>query len=122
MGFAGYFQTIATLTSFTRANPPKYGWVRHVTLMLEGGANGPVMLQGAGLQDGMPLLFSDPYSEQSPTTFLTVNPGISPVSNPDGGLIGGIASISLYIPAAGCYYLKASWAGGSWEAIFAAGQ
>jgi len=122
MGFAGYFEAIATLTSFTRANPPKYGWARQVTLMLDGNAEGPVMLQGARLQDGTPLLFSDPNSGQDPTTFLTLNPGISSVSNPDGGLIGGIALISLYIPASGCYYLKASWAGGSWEAIFAAGR
>jgi hypothetical protein len=119
LGFHGY---PANLTGFIRATPPQYGWVHPVTVMLVGGADDPVMLQGARLDDGTPLLFKDPYSEQSPTTFVTVNPGFSSVSDPDGAMIGGIAPISLYIPSAGCYYLKASWSGGSWESIFAAGE
>src|SRR5579884_3375737 len=74
LGFQGY---PANLTGFIRANPLEYGWVRQVVVMLVGGSDDSVMLQGARLDDGTPLLFRDPYSDQSPTTFLTVNPGVS---------------------------------------------
>ena len=33
-----------------------------------------------------------------------------------------IRPINLYISQAGCYYLQASWDGGSWMVYFAAGR
>ncbi len=119
MGFRG---VPTRLIGFTRANLPQYGWVHQVTLLLADNADSPVMLQGEHLKDGTPILFSGPSSQQHPTTFLTLRLDDTSIPNTEDTIRAGIQSISLYIPTAGCYSLKASWAGGSWEVLFAAGQ
>lgn len=78
-----------------------------------------VTIQGGNLRDGTPLWFQ-----------VTGNPTTSPVLDPrhpdhPGSTVGtdwAEWGSYVFIPQAGCYYLQASWPGGSWRINFAAGE
>ena len=96
----------------------EHGW-EHKFLYVVGPAyTEKVTLHGANLRDGAPLwLTAD--NVPTTTTSLALDPQDPTVVNRPGDWVefpGG-----LDIPKAGCYYLQADWAGGSWRIMFAAG-
>jgi hypothetical protein len=78
-----------------------------------------VTIQGGNLRNGMPLWIQ-----------VTGNPATSAVLDPKhpdhpGSSVGidwAEWGSYVFIPQAGCYYLQASWPGGSWRIDFAAGR
>ncbi len=75
-------------------------------------------LHGANLRDGASLWLSAD-NVPTTTTSLVLDPQDPTVVNRPGDWVefpGG-----LDIPKAGCYYLQADWAGGSWRITFAVG-
>jgi len=96
------------------------GWGHKFLWVVDTSVNGLVTIHGANLYDGSPLL---PDAEQkvatSTPTMLIVDPQDPNLPN----IIGSWAEFpgGLTIPKAGCYYLIATWPGGSWRITFAAG-
>src|SRR5260370_35011021 len=96
----------------------EHGW-EHKFLYVVGPAyTGIVTFHGANVRDGTPLwLVTDETGGD--TTSLVLNPQDPNIVNRPGEWVefpGG-----LDIPRAGCYYLAADWAGGSWRITFPVG-
>ncbi|HEY7124102.1 MAG TPA: hypothetical protein VH540_09150 [Ktedonobacterales bacterium] len=94
--------------------------------------NQPVTLTGQDVRSGTPLWFqvypsnaiptSDPNADSSYTTHAVLDP-TAPNRGATENSTGhwGIWGIGLIALAAGCYELDATWAEGSWSAIYAFG-
>lgn len=105
----------------------RYGWRALVLFSIEPGATGQVVMRGERLSDGSPLwigvlksgqTYYDTRATPSVRAVLDPkNPGRPDFEDTGWAEWGGV----LYIPAAGCYALEASWPGGSWRVTFAAG-
>jgi hypothetical protein len=97
----------------------QYGWGVSLIVALQLSAPDGVLLQGENLDTGSALWFNFSFLPQQPTTALMVSANLS-------GQYGDSQWTSwigyLYIPAAGCYALEASWPEGHWQIFFAAGQ
>lgn len=119
-GFAG---PRAVLNQLVRARSPQYGWYQQLELVSESNYAGTVTLQGGIVGSGFPLGFGVfPHSEYLITS-ISVKPMDTSVSNHFGGdQQWGVLPIHVYIMEAGCYYLQATWDGGSWTVYFAAGR
>jgi hypothetical protein len=97
----------------------EHGW-GHKFLYLVGPAyTGIVTFHGANVQDGTPLWLGTDETGGSATTSLVLNPQNPNVVNRPGDWVEFPGALD--IPRAGCYYLEADWAGGSWSITFAAG-
>ncbi len=98
----------------------QYGWVHKFLWLIEARYTGIVTIHGANLGDGSPLLpDADHQTGTSTLTSLvldTQDPTIINRTEQWTEVPGG-----LTIPKAGCYYLEATWPGGSWRITFAAG-
>jgi hypothetical protein len=96
------------------------GWGHKFLWVVEDSVKGLVTIHGANLRDGSPLLPS--ADGQGPTSTLTLlvldahDPHRAMYVDQWAEFPGG-----LTIPKAGCYYLEATWPGGSWRITFAAG-
>jgi hypothetical protein len=96
------------------------GWGHKFLWVVEDSVKGLVTIHGANLRDGSPLLPS--ADGQVPTSTLTLlvldahDPHRAMYVDQWAEFPGG-----LTIPKAGCYYLEATWPGGSWRITFAAG-
>lgn len=112
------------LTQLQRAKQSSYGWFRPILLVLETDLKGPVTLWGGGISNHSFLWFSDRHSKGNPTEssirLLPNDPAITRYTGFDDQA-WLVWPADLYIPAAGCYYLQATWPGGSWMVFFAAG-
>jgi hypothetical protein len=97
----------------------QYGWA--VTLLLVVKIDNPnlIMVQGENLRSGAPLWFDFSWLTQGAATVVAVHPGVFGQER-NGEWTSWIGY--LYIPAAGCYALQASWPGGGWMVTFAAGR
>ncbi len=72
---------------------------------------------------GFPLWFGFDQHEKHLIASYQFSPGDSSVSNhTTDDQQWNMQPINLYIFQAGCYYLQASWDGGSWVVFFAAGR
>ena len=95
---------------------PGWGW----KMIWEVGPNYThlVTLRGANLQSGAPTWFQ---FDGDPTTSPILDPRHP--DHPASAVGGDWAEWGSYVfvPAAGCYYLEASWPGGQWRITFAAG-
>ncbi len=123
MWVTGFSGPRATLNHLIRAQPPELGW--HQQIQLVGATNyaGAIKLQGGIAGSMFPLWFGfDPHEKELIVNYQ-FNPLDSSISNhttDDQQWI--VRPINLYIPQAGCYYLQATWDGGSWTVYFAAGR
>ena len=99
----------------------QYGWIHKFLWLVEARYKGIVTIHGASLRNSNPILLSaDSQAATSTPTSLVLNtqdPTIPNRTNQWTEFPGGLS-----IPEAGCYYLEARWAGGSWRVIFAAGR
>ena len=106
----------------------QYGWQVNIILVFTNGYGAPVTLIGNDLTTNFSLWFGAPNPpadpngiSQTPNTAFTVD---AQQAETNGAGVGGGAvfyPISMYLPGADCYHLSASWPGGSWQIIFAAG-
>lgn len=119
-GFSG---PRALLDHFVRATPPRFGWYERLTLVMATNYASPITLRGGTIVTSAPLWFGVYPHNLGLITYIVVNPADLNASNhfsEDQSWTG--LPIALYIAHAGCYYLQANWAGGSWIAFFAAGK
>ncbi|HJT57168.1 MAG TPA: hypothetical protein VJ761_11785 [Ktedonobacteraceae bacterium] len=120
---SGFDGNGAALTHLKRANQPGLGWYQQITLLLPSNYPSVVVLQGADMNDNVPLLFNDVASGQGLTALLMLDPDDPSFST---HLINDefwiVITTNVYVPASGCYSLSAQWTGGSWTVYFAAGK
>jgi hypothetical protein len=122
-GFSGPAGQHAVLDRLSRALLPQSGWYQRMQLVSATNYPGTITLQGGAEGSNLPLWFSAYPRGTGLIRSITVNPLDSGISNhTTGDQQWGVSSIDLYIARAGCYYLTATWAGGSWTAYFAAGR
>ena len=99
-----------------------YGWPILIQLMVAKNFTQPVTLTGSNLGSG-PTIFFAFYPGERPMDSLilgTQQSIINPIQPEPGQKAAWIATMFLF--GAGCYYLTASWPGGSWTIHFAAGK
>ncbi len=96
------------------------GWHHKFLWVVDTSVNGLVTIHGANLYDGSPFL---PDAEQKVATSTPTTLILDPQDPNLPNIIGSWAEFpgGLDIPKAGCYYLIATWPGGSWRITFAAG-
>lgn len=101
-----------------------YGWPIPFALAFKSGFTQPVTLRGESLADGHPLWFTfNGAEEMTPVPLFTLDPGDARGLNVSSDRTGAHWwNGSLYLPGSGCFALEASWPGGQWRAVFAAGR
>jgi hypothetical protein len=109
----------------TIQQPRQEGWAYRLMLVVSSHYLGFVVLSGGSVQGNVPLQFDNGLSiaAQNPiTTFFLLHTDHArmPVWLSDADWRAW--NVPVYVPAAGCYYLMAAWAGGSWQVNFAAGR
>ncbi len=119
----GFDGSSTALTHLKHAKQPELGWYQPITLLLQSNYAGDVMLQGGDMNDNAPLFFDTVPADQGLTALLTLKSTDLSLSNHTAGDQSWISfTTNVYVPAAGCYYLSAEWADGSWTVYFAAGK
>jgi hypothetical protein len=119
-GFSGPHALLEWLPNLAVETHYQYGWGHKMLWAVKNSVKGPVTIRGANLTNGLPLRpVADAASPDSTPTVLVLNP-----SDPNAQFIDQWVEFpgGLDIPQAGCYYLEASWPGGSWRITFAAGE
>ncbi|HLL79646.1 MAG TPA: hypothetical protein VKT25_09110 [Ktedonobacteraceae bacterium] len=112
----------ALLNHLSRAPRPHDGWYAPLLIVSETNFAGDIILRAGIVSSSFPLWFSKQYGGSLVRT-VTLHPLDPSLSNHTTGDQQWSATlVYLYIPQAGCYYLDASWNGGSWVAYFAAGR
>lgn len=109
-GFTGPHATLTT------AGPlAEHGAYGRLYYEVDATFNGDIDLTGVNLRDNTPLWFD--AGRTSPDQIaISTTPIISHVT------VGNYPAGGVYLPAAGCYALRAVWPGGSWYVTFAAGD
>ena len=126
VGFDGASATlhVSPISLPVSSFPAAFGWAASITLEIQSDYTGPITFTGGSQSDSSPLVFGfglDPGQAQLfSITLSTQQPVISP--NRLFKARRTAWNITLYVPAAGCYFLKATWPGGRWIINFAAGQ
>jgi hypothetical protein len=96
----------------------KFGWTAKVLWVVQPGYLHHVTLHGGNLRTHTPLWFQ--IGMNAPSTAPTLDPrkpGI-PIQHGNWREFPSY----LFIPRSGCYYLQATWPGGSWRRVFGAGR
>ena len=132
-GFEGSMKDNQASLYVSHGSYTRYGWKRQFFIDIEPGVTGKVFLRGERLSNGTPLWMEVIEQGQMYTNIKPIpkallildpkEPGLAPFQNNSMGLGDDWAVWvgAIYIPAAGCYALDASWPGGSWRVTFAAG-
>ncbi len=127
-GFSGRAGQPAVLNHLKRAQPPQLGWYELLQLVSETNYHGAITLSGGFDGSDMPLWFGAyppgiTLNDAGLILTIIVNPlDISVSNHTTSDQQWSILPFNVYVPEAGCYYLKASWTGGSWTAYFMAGR
>ncbi|GAC1344416.1 MAG: hypothetical protein NVS4B7_13930 [Ktedonobacteraceae bacterium] len=101
-----------------------FGWTASLLVEISVNYRGPVTLSGSSLNGNSPLLFSFNDDDQEQVFSITLNtqqPGEAPY-HINADTQRNMWNIIMYVPAAGCYTLHASWPNGEWRVNFAAGR
>lgn len=106
--------------------PPRafFSWYTTITLFVQKGFPKSILLTGGEQISARALAFGDPkvqtINNQSYQVYLSTT--IKDIDNQytDNGQ-WEVRALNVFIRAAGCYFLQASWDGGMWLAYFAAG-
>jgi hypothetical protein len=121
---SGFTGPSAVLNDLAPINPQAthaswpFGWYEPLTIFIQKGYSGPVTLRGSSQAGGAPIWLS----RGDPTvlnTSLTLSQNDGSAYNQDGPW--EMTTITLAVPAAGCYTLQASWGNNQWIRYFAAG-
>lgn len=119
-GFTGSHAILEWLPNQAIETHHQYGWGHKLLWIVKGSVKGLVTIRGANLMNGLPLRpEAEAESPSSTPSVLVLNP-----SDPNAQYEGQWVEFpgGLDIPQAGCYYLEATWPGGSWRITFAAGE
>lgn len=108
------------------AFPHKFGWAASITLETQGDYAGLITVDGGNLDGSSPLVFgfgSDPSQGQLFSLTLSTQQSVV-IPGPTGISKARRTAwnITVYVPAAGCYFLRVAWPGGGWMINFAAGR
>lgn len=117
-GAPGHLAHLAVLID-TAAPTTPYGWGYKVTWIVRRAFSGRVTLRGTALGSGRPLWFGVAIRRAVRTLTITAR---YPSRVGTGSIAWAGIPDEVYVPAAGCYALHASWHGGSWTRIVAAGR
>lgn len=98
--------------------PTEYGVARKLLWLVEIQYTGVITVQGGNLDDGTALWFTlnnwaDPAKATTTLTLDPQNPPV-PLQHPRFAYFPS----AVFIPASGCYFLKATWSTGSWQINF----
>ncbi|HEV2461114.1 MAG TPA: hypothetical protein VGS80_22405 [Ktedonobacterales bacterium] len=100
----------------------EYGWPVQVLVLVKPGLSQVITATGFDLHTGFAPFWLTPETEVNETVAptITIDPSQLQSFTSDGQwkIWFGI----VYLPGAGCYVLHADWAGGGWQAFFAAGR
>jgi hypothetical protein len=123
-GFWGPRATLH-LTGVRTYYEPGYGWAAFVMFVLKRSFTHTMTLRGGTVDGRTPLLF-DAAEKDAPngeTRTLTLE-GKRQTTFPGGSGPQQWPTFpgDIVAPRAGCYYLKATWPGGTWRITFAAGR
>lgn len=125
-GFDGPVATVhlGDVAVLTPDFPSVFGWVVPLEVNINPNYTGFVTLTGSNQFDDSPLLFGFPGRSNQETTITLGSQRYSAPLDPTVTIGTGKShwEILMYVPAAGCYYLNAAWAGGRWAIHFAAGE
>jgi hypothetical protein len=119
VGFSG---PTASLVHLNSSQAKWLGWYQTLTLFVEKGYEGTLLLQGGSQANGAPLWFSD---ESMSNTNNSLYFDMQRTTDKQRFYSSGqweFVPVDVFIPASGCYFLQANWSGGSWIADFAAGS
>ncbi len=100
------------------------GWSHKLLWVIATQVQGAVTIHGMNLRTGTPVYPDAEYAEASSTpTALILNPSDPIVVGQDANRDDQWTEFpgGLTVPGAGCYSLEATWPGGNWHLIFAAG-
>lgn len=119
-GFTGSHAMLVWPPKLASATHNQYGWGHKLLWVVKSSVKGQVIIRGTNLMNGLPLRpEAEADSPSSTPSVLVLNP-----SDPNAQYEGQWVEFpgGLDIPQAGCYYLEATWPGGSWRITFAAGE
>lgn len=123
MWVIGFKGPLATLDHFTRARQSELGWMQPITLVFETTYHGGMRIDAGSLDQSFPLWLGRSFPHRRLTTVIMLqSQDARYFHRVDPGGQWESLTIDLYIPFAGCYYLRASSYQGSWTAFFAAGK
>ncbi len=95
-----------------------YGWHGALSWTAQPGFTSKVTVSGANMSGGGPLWFQ----ASGGTAHLAVlDPLVAP-TQPASSANWATGNFLVFVPRGGCYALRATWPGGSWQIIFAAGN
>ncbi|HEY6407357.1 MAG TPA: hypothetical protein VIY29_07815 [Ktedonobacteraceae bacterium] len=123
-GFSGHYATLHLypIPVSVPAFPNTFGWTASMLFSVPNGYTSPITLNGADIHSGASLLFQVDAT-QDPLAVLTLDPSQPTVNQGNAAANQEVSwSVTVYFPAAGCYFLSASWPGGHWTMNFAAGM
>lgn len=123
-GFTGPYATLHLYPTpvWIPAFPNSLGWTASILINIQTDYTNHITLNGGDIHSGTSLLFQTD-SAQDPAAFLTLDPSQATITPDNSGTLTGASwSVTMYFPAAGCYFLSASWPSSSWTINFAAGQ
>jgi hypothetical protein len=96
-----------------------HGWRVKFLWVIDPGQEAPVTIRGGDLSGDRGLSLEPEGTKVSASATLDPGrPGVPP--DPSSGFKEFPSYV--YFPAAGCYFLEATWPGGSWRIVFAAGR
>ena len=112
----------AKLGSFSPSDYTLAGWPVQVSVLVQDNLTHPITLTGQDLRTTYHLWFSadanNPGAVDEAAPLATIDPSSVSASTSDWKIWFGV----LYLPGAGYYQLHATWQGGSWTVVFAAGR
>ena len=95
------------------------GWYESIAVFIQKGYTGNIILHGGSQKNGAPVWLSKSTPQILGNTLtLNLEDGSHFIANGPWEM----TSITIAVPAAGCYALQASWANSSWTRFFAAGR
>ena len=126
VGFDGASATlhVSPISLPVSSFPAASGWAASIPLEIQSDYTGPITFTGGSQSDSSPLVFGFGLDPGQAQLFSITLSNQQPVISPNRLFKTGRTAwnITIYVPAAGCYFLKATWPGGRWIINFAAGQ
>lgn len=123
-GFIGPTAALVDLqplgTSLSHPQGQTIGWYEGLAVFLQRGFRGTITLRGESQGPGG-LVFFAGSNVVNFNPILTLDSSSFHLESLPSGSQWQVTSINVIVPFAGCYTLHATWAGGSWDAFFAAG-
>ncbi|HEV2459784.1 MAG TPA: hypothetical protein VGS80_15620, partial [Ktedonobacterales bacterium] len=123
-GFVGGSPATISITGDMNGAYSAWGWPVHIALAFKNPFSAVVTLAGSDVRSGAPLWlsFARGGGDTPPAPSFIIDP-----QQEQGLIMSGDSQAvwwngTMYLPGSGCYALNASWQGGGWGNLFAAGR